>query len=471
MKLGLLLGLALATSACASLLGISDVETPDFSMTVTPGSRVVTAGKSTTFTIETAVATGRAENLKLAVGAMPAGMEATLTPAEITAGESASLALTVPADAVATELTVSITATGVGGAHTATAHVTIVRPSDFTLDVSPAMQSVAAGASVNFTVSTHATSGAPETVALSVTGLPAGLTATFNPSSVGAGETSTLTVTAGPTTAAFAAQSLTIEAAAPSATHEAEVAIAVTNDISCALEPASISFPVGGTGAYRVTTAITSGPSQTITWALSGLPDGVTGSFSPASITGSGSTTLTLISTSDAVAGNYAVRVSCGTSAGLTQSAQATLRLEQPIVVNGTFETGNLAGWATGGGGSEVLVQDNGNHIAWVGSLYGDSLLYQSFDVPDSGSSRIEATVYQICGDPANDFQSVVVFDENLNLLETLFLGCSDEAVWTRVGADVTPYAGLKVAIGFLVEDFAAPDTMMYVDDVFVTNR
>ena len=126
------------------------------------------------------------------------------------------------------------------------------------------------------------------------------------------------------------------------------------------------------------------------------------------------------------------------TSSGLTHSVQATLNVGPPILLNGFFETGNLAGWSTGNdGGSEVLVQDNGNHIAWVGSVYGDSLLYQTFAVPVTGSTRVEATVYPICGDPVNDLQSVVVFDDNANILESLLFGWSDARTWTKLGADL----------------------------------
>ena len=60
-------------------------------------------------------------------------------------------------------------------------------------------------------------SGAAESVTLSVSGVPAGATASFSPSSVTSGGSSTLTINAG--TAAPGSYTLTVTGTAPSATH------------------------------------------------------------------------------------------------------------------------------------------------------------------------------------------------------------------------------------------------------------
>ncbi|MEV6596307.1 M4 family metallopeptidase [Actinoplanes sp. NPDC051346] len=65
---------------------------------------------------------------------------------------------------------------------------------DFSISVSPASGSVAAGSSATTTVATATTSGTAQTVALSASGLPSGATATFNPASVTSGSSSTLTI-------------------------------------------------------------------------------------------------------------------------------------------------------------------------------------------------------------------------------------------------------------------------------------
>lgn len=66
---------------------------------------------------------------------------------------------------------------------------------DFAVSVSPSSGAVDPGASVTATVDTTTVSGAAQTVALSATGLPEGVTAGFVPASVTSGESSVLTIT------------------------------------------------------------------------------------------------------------------------------------------------------------------------------------------------------------------------------------------------------------------------------------
>ena len=76
-----------------------------------------------------------------------------------------------------------------------------VTGNDFSLTATPATGSADAGASVTTTIETAITAGAPQTVALTASGLPSGTTATFEPASVTSGESSALTLTTSETTA------------------------------------------------------------------------------------------------------------------------------------------------------------------------------------------------------------------------------------------------------------------------------
>jgi hypothetical protein len=66
---------------------------------------------------------------------------------------------------------------------------------DFSISASPSSRTVSPGNSTTFTVNTTTTSGNPQSVALSASGLPSGASAAFNPASVMSGASSTLTVT------------------------------------------------------------------------------------------------------------------------------------------------------------------------------------------------------------------------------------------------------------------------------------
>src|SRR5207245_9161257 len=57
---------------------------------------------------------------------------------------------------------------------------------DFSISASPASLSLSAGQGGTTTISTVVTSGSAQTVSLSLSGLPAGATGSFNPSAVGA---------------------------------------------------------------------------------------------------------------------------------------------------------------------------------------------------------------------------------------------------------------------------------------------
>jgi hypothetical protein len=91
---------------------------------------------------------------------------------------------------------------------------------DFALSVSPTSATVNAGSSVTSTVTTSLVSGSAENITLSASGLPSGVSASFNPATVTAGGTSTLTLTASPS-AATASANVSVTGTAASATHSA----------------------------------------------------------------------------------------------------------------------------------------------------------------------------------------------------------------------------------------------------------
>lgn len=199
--------------------------------------------------------------------------------------------------------------------------------SDFSLSVSPASQNVAPGGSVAYTVTTAVTSGSAQSVSLAVSGLPAGVTGSFNPASVSAGATSTLTLTAA-SSAAAATSTFTVTGTGSAATHTATASVSVTapaaNDFSVSVSPSSQTVAPGGSTSYTVATAVTSGSAQTISLSAAGLPAGVTGSFNPAQVTAGASSTLTLAAAGTAAAGSTTFTVTGAASSG-SHSASATV--------------------------------------------------------------------------------------------------------------------------------------------------
>ena len=73
--------------------------------------------------------------------------------------------------------------------------------------------------------------------------------------------------------------------------------------------PTSVSVVQGSSGTSTITTAVSGGFDSAITLSASGQPTGVTVGFSPTSITGSGSSTMTLTVASNTATGTYPITV------------------------------------------------------------------------------------------------------------------------------------------------------------------
>ncbi len=99
---------------------------------------------------------------------------------------------------------------------------------DFSITLSPASRTIAAGASATYTVTTALTSGSQQSVKLTVSGLPAGTTGSFNPASLTVGSSSTLTLTVA-ANATAATTNFTITATGTSVTHTAGGAVTVSS--------------------------------------------------------------------------------------------------------------------------------------------------------------------------------------------------------------------------------------------------
>lgn len=146
---------------------------------------------------------------------------------------------------------------------------------DFSVTAAPAAGSVVAGSSATATVQTALTAGQAKTVNLTVSGTPAGVTATLSPTSVSAGGSSTLTVT---TTAATVSgtYTLTITGTSPSAGHSTSYVLTVTGGAghSCVAAPwAASKVYTGGTQASH------KGHNWKAKWWTTGEEPGTTGEW------------------------------------------------------------------------------------------------------------------------------------------------------------------------------------------------
>ena len=170
-----------------------------------------------------------------------------------------------------------------------------IATSDFTVGATPGSQSLAPGSNATYTVNTSAVNGFAGNVGFTMSGLPSGITADFNPGAITAGGSSTLTLTTTSGTAP-GTYPLTITATSGSLSHTSNITLVVTAapDFTISTIPASQSVVAGSNAGYPVTITAQNGFAASVAFTMSALPPGVTAAFAPGTVTGSGGSTLTL---------------------------------------------------------------------------------------------------------------------------------------------------------------------------------
>jgi len=115
-----------------------------------------------------------------------------------------------------------------------------------------------------------------------------------------------------------------------------------TPDFSVSAVPGSVSVVQGSSGPSTITVGSLAGFNSAVSLSASGLPSGVTASFSPASVTppanGSATSTLTLTASAVAATGTFAVTVT-GTSGSTTHSANINLTVSAAGALTAAYDS------------------------------------------------------------------------------------------------------------------------------------
>jgi hypothetical protein len=177
-------------SNCATVTP-NGTATPDFSISCSPSSVSVQQGGSVGSTCTITSTAGFASAVTLACANLPAGVSCSYAPNPVTppANGSTNSSLTITASGSAATGTFTIQAQGTSGATTRSANisltVTATPTPNFSVSCSPGSLTVTQGASSGTSTCTVTSSGGfSSAVALSCTGLPAGVSCAYNPSSV-----------------------------------------------------------------------------------------------------------------------------------------------------------------------------------------------------------------------------------------------------------------------------------------------
>jgi cellulose 1,4-beta-cellobiosidase len=200
--------------------------------------------------------------------------------------------------------------------------------------VSATATTVMQGTSVGSSVTIGAFNGFNSAVALTVSGLPTGVTASFSPTSVTGSGGSTLTFTA-TNTATVGAATITVTGTSGSTVETAKVTLTVTArpEFTISASPTTISVPPNTNPTATITVAYVGGLTGSVQLSASGLPSGVAANFAPSSFNSPGGTSVVnFTSQTSTPAGSYNVLLT-GTDGSLVNSA--TLVMTIPGSSNG----------------------------------------------------------------------------------------------------------------------------------------
>ncbi len=212
----------------------------------------------------------------------------------------------------------------------------------FTLSASPSSVSITQGGSAGTsTVTVTDVGGFSGSVTLSASGLPSGVTATFgtNPTT----STSTVSFTAS-STATTGTSTVTITGTSGSLTATTTISLTVSAAASAnftiAASPTSVTITQGTSGTSAITITSQNSFNSATTLSASGLPSGVTASFSTNPVTppanGSATSTLTLTASSTAATGTATITIT-GTSGSLSNSTTISLTVNTSGTKNFTM--------------------------------------------------------------------------------------------------------------------------------------
>jgi kumamolisin len=177
----------------------------------------------------------------------------------------------------------------------------------------------------------------------------------------------------------------------------------VTPGFSLSASPTSVSVAQGSSGTSTITSTVTGGFDSAVSLTATGQPTGVTVGFSPTSITGDGTSTLTMTVASSTVAGTYSITVT-GTSGSTTETTAVSLKVTGPnpnftiraspssiSVARGSSGTSKITTTISGGFNSAISLS-----TGLVGGGLTVTFAPSSIGAPGAGTSTVTVKVSSV---------------------------------------------------------------------------
>jgi hypothetical protein len=247
----------------------------DFVIDVTPATRTTLGGGSVSYKVD--VSSDNTAPVNLSVAGLPTGATGTFNPSSITGTGSSTLTVVTQDPTAPAFYGLSVIASDPTG--TQKAPIVLNIPTvDFTLEQQVGPSGVTAGGDIIGTVTATPVLGALKTVTLSVSGLPPGASATFNPATLGGADTSSTMTIHTTTSLAQGVYPITVGAEDASGVQSAQVAFTVVSGnpsagFFLAAVPDQLEFPAGGGGTSTITVSNNGGPLPPLTFTVSQSAD------------------------------------------------------------------------------------------------------------------------------------------------------------------------------------------------------
>ncbi len=258
---------------------------------------------------------------------------------------------------------------------------------------------------------------------------------------------------------------------------------APTADFGLSASPNSLSVTQAKTGTSTISVGALNGFTGSVALSASGLPAGVTASFSPASTTTS--STLTFTASSAATVGTSTVTIT-GTSGSLTHAVTIALTIASSstasqLIVNGGFETGAATPWTLSSGtlcttaacGSSEAPHA-GSYFVWLdgyGSTHTDTAS-QQVAIPSGKTSATFAFYLHIdtaetTKTAAYDTLTVQVLNTSGTVLGTLatFSNLNAATGYQQHSYSLASYIGKTIVLKFTGKEDSSKQTSFTLDD------
>lgn len=304
--------------------------TPDFQGIVAPMSSTLVPGGSISFDVTAEALYGFTGDIVVGVTNVPNGITPSYNPVVIKGGSGTStITLTAASNMPLGYYTATLTGSSGSLYHSTTVPFTVNDSvGDWTGYVVQQSQNIAPGGTATYQIVAQPINGFTGNISLNVSGLPPGAIASFDPAMISGGSGSTiLTINTSGTTPQPQIYNLTVTGTNGILVHSTTVYLGVSSsggDFTGTVSPSQGSVSAAGSGSFMTTITATplNGGAGNLTLSASGMPAGVTASFSSSTITGSsGSSALTLTASPGTTPGTYQIYINAAGSGVFHQNS------------------------------------------------------------------------------------------------------------------------------------------------------